>query len=211
AWCRATERDSSFIIFHCGTFERIAFRHRASGTLFVSDLFEVAKCKDPAYAHIQIGLMIAIFEDIRDRTRQLIGKEAEEKPKKRKRRDFPDQSNKRPRTRASTALERLRKLEYEQNFKAVCEGLADRDLGLLRIQHGAYNSPTPSSFLRVGTGSTSSKTTYEPREYFRITLTSAIAWGKTGEAHGATIELLEQNGKVTSFPHAVVKLAFSTV
>ncbi|KAG6807381.1 hypothetical protein H0H92_007785 [Tricholoma furcatifolium] len=76
------------------------------GTLFVSDFFEVAKCKDPAYAHIQIGLMIAIFEDIRDRTRQLVMKEAEEKPKKRKRRDS-DQSNRRPRTRASMALERL--------------------------------------------------------------------------------------------------------
>ncbi|KAG6828725.1 hypothetical protein H0H87_001069 [Tephrocybe sp. NHM501043] len=212
AWSRAVERDSSFIVFHCGKFERIAFRHRGSQTLFISDLIDVAQCKDPAYAHIQIGLFISIIDDIRDRTRQLLSQEAEVKPVKRKRRNQPFESDKRPKTRRSTALEEARKLEYTRNFKAVCNGLIGRNLALLCIQHGPFNSSVPSSLLRITSETKGTpKPNYEPHEYFRMTITSEIAFGTTGDAHTAMIDLLESDGKIISYPDVVVKLAFTSV
>lgn len=96
--------------------------------------------------------------------------------------------------------------------KAVCDGLADRDLALLRIQHGPYNSPAPSTFLRVkDSGSVILKDNYEPLEYFRITVTSEIARGSTGDAHAAMIDFLGANGKTLSFPNIVVKFSFAAV
>ncbi|KAG6910058.1 hypothetical protein DXG01_013504 [Tephrocybe rancida] len=206
AWTRAVKSDSSYIIFHCGTFERIAFRHRASQTLFVSDPIDVQRCRDPAYGHIQIGLYMSIVDDVRDRTVQIISQEANSKATKRKREAPIPESNKRPRTRATTTLEEARRLEYQRNFK-----LCPRTLALLRIQHGPYNSPAPSSFLRIDDGEASHKSTYRPGEYFRITITSEIAYGATGDAHRATIDLLGPDGRVVTFPDAVVKLAFNPV
>ncbi|KAG6817135.1 hypothetical protein H0H87_012326 [Tephrocybe sp. NHM501043] len=211
AWAQAVENDSTYIIFHCGAFERIAFRHRASQTLFFSDSIDIARCKDPGYGHIQIGLYMAILADARDRTLQIISEENKNTPAKRKREAREQESNKRPRTRAAIAAENMRKLDYERNFKAVFETLTDRNLALLRIQHGPYNSPAPSSLLRVVDGAVSPKSDYKPHEYFRITLTSTIACGTTGDAHRATIDLLGLDGKTLSLPDVVAKLAFTVV
>ncbi|KNZ75774.1 hypothetical protein J132_01619 [Termitomyces sp. J132] len=212
AWTRAVERDSSFIVLHCGTFERIAFRHRSSQTLILSDLIDVTNCKDPAYAHLQIGLIISIIDDIRDRTRQIIAQEGKSKSAKRKGRALCSENNKRPRTRRSVALEEARKLDYGRGLKSACDGIADRDLALLRIQYGPYNSPAPSSLLRIkDTGIGVPKKSFEPHEYFRVTITSEIAHGSTGNAHAATIDFLEQNGKTVSFSNVVVKFAFAAV
>ncbi|KAG6874895.1 hypothetical protein C0992_006065 [Termitomyces sp. T32_za158] len=211
AWTRAVERDSSFIVFHCGTFERIAFRHRSSQTLILSDLIDVIHCKDPAYAHIHLGLFISIIDDIRDRTCQLIAKEVKSKPAKRKGVALFSERKKHPRTRRSVALEEMQKLDYEHNLKAVWDGLAGRDLALLRIQHGPYNSPAPSAFLRVKDSGTMVKHNYEPLEYFRITVTSEIARGSTGDVHAAMIDLIGINGKTVSFPNIVVKFAFGAI
>ncbi|KAG6878278.1 hypothetical protein C0993_009636 [Termitomyces sp. T159_Od127] len=210
AWTRAVEKDSSFLILHCGTFERIAFRHRSSQTLFVSDLIDVAGCKNPAYGHIQIGLFLSIIEDVRDRTEQVSG-EAEAKHTKFKRTSASLEHNKRPRTRQSIAAEDARILMFQRNFRAVCDGLADRNLALLRIQHGPYNSPTPSSFLRITEANTAYKANFKPDQYFHITLTSEIAYGATGDSHAATIEFLGSNNKPLSFDNVVVKLAFTDV
>ncbi|KAG5351929.1 hypothetical protein C0989_004476 [Termitomyces sp. Mn162] len=212
AWTRAVERDSSFIVFHCGTFERIGFRHRSSQTLILSDLIDVTNCKDPAYAHLQTGLFISIINDIRDRTRQVIAQEAKSKPAKRKGRVLFSENNKRPRTRRSVALEEARNLAYKQSLKVVCDGIADRDLAMLHIQHGPYNSPAPSSFLRIkDMGMVMPKKKYEPHEYFRVTITSEIAHGSTGDTHAATIDFLESSGKIVSFCNIVVKFAFASV
>ncbi|KAG6910046.1 hypothetical protein DXG01_013492 [Tephrocybe rancida] len=208
AWTRAVERDSTFIVLHCGSSERIAFRHRASQTLFVSDMIQPRHCKEPAYGHMHIGLYISIINDLRDRTRQIISQEADLKPTKRKRGVQPPESNKRPRTRGRAAAEEALKLDHQRNFKAVCDGLADRDLALLRIQHGPYNSPVPSSFVRVDDARVTTKSDYKPHEYFCITITSEIASGSTGDAHAANIELPEHEGQTFSISDAVVKLAF---
>lgn len=83
----------------------------------MSDLIDVTRCKDPAYAHIHLGLFISIIDDIRDRTRQLIAEEVKSKPAKRKGVALLSDNNKRPRTRRSVALEETRKLDYKRSLK----------------------------------------------------------------------------------------------
>ncbi|KAG6887603.1 hypothetical protein C0995_014082 [Termitomyces sp. Mi166 len=183
---------------------------------------------DPAYARIQLGLFISMIDDIRDPTRQDIAQEAHSKPAKRKGIVLLSENNKHPRTRRSVALEEARRSDYEQGLKLrphtlecsmseesqqkdVCDGITNRDMVLLRIQHGPHNSPAPSSLLRVkDTGTIVPKKNYEPHEYFRITITAEIAHGSTGDAHAATIDFLGPNGKTISFFN-VVKLAFAPV
>ncbi|KAG6894454.1 hypothetical protein C0992_006037, partial [Termitomyces sp. T32_za158] len=170
------------------------------------------KKTDPAYSHIHLGLFISMIDDIRDRTRQLIAQEAKSKPGKRKGLVLLSEDSKRPRTRQSVAREEAQKSDYEQGLKAVCVGLVDRDLALLRIQHGPYNSPAPSSLLRVKDSRTiAPRKEYQPHEYFRVIVTSELARGSTGDAHAATIDFLDTNGETVSFPNIVVKFAFADV
>ncbi|KAG6887268.1 hypothetical protein C0992_013063 [Termitomyces sp. T32_za158] len=181
-------------------------------TLILSDLIDCTHCKDPAYTHIHLGLFISMIDDIRDRTRQLIAQEAKSKPGKRKGLVLLSEDSKRPRTRQSVAREEAQKSDYEQGLKAVCAGIVDRDLALLRIQHGPYNSSAPSSLLRVhDSRSIAPRKEYQPHEYFRVTVTSELARGSTGDAHAATIDFLKTNGETVSFPNIVVKFAFAAV
>ncbi|KAG6808027.1 hypothetical protein H0H92_005642 [Tricholoma furcatifolium] len=210
AWARAVERDSTFIVFHCGTFERIGFRHRASQTLFLSDLIEPTKCMNPTYGHLHVGLFIAILKDSLDRVRQLTagGSKKASMPRKRKREtQHTLNSNKRPRTRAAVAEETEKRYKYAKIFKAVSNEIKSRNLALLRIHHRHFNSFSSSSFLRVGAKPVS-RLRYEPRRYFRLLLASKLEEGATADAHNATIEVLAPNGEVLSLSNVVVKIAF---
>ena len=63
--------DTTFIIFHCGKYERIGVRHRATGTLFLSNLIDVHSCRDPGYGKIQAGLYLLIIKDAMERAHVL--------------------------------------------------------------------------------------------------------------------------------------------
>ena len=63
--------DVTFIIFHCGSYERIGFRHRDSQTLFLSDLIDVPGGSDPAYGKLQVGVYMVVLRDVLDRIRQI--------------------------------------------------------------------------------------------------------------------------------------------
>src|SRR6266550_7376382 len=63
--------DTTFIIFHCGKYERIGVRHRATGTLFLSNLIYVHSCRNPGYGKIQAGLYLLIIKDAMERARVL--------------------------------------------------------------------------------------------------------------------------------------------
>ncbi|KAG5642164.1 hypothetical protein DXG03_003548 [Asterophora parasitica] len=76
AWTRAVEEDSSFAVFHCGNFERIAYRHRSSQTFFISELIDVANFDNPPYGELHVGLYMAILADVFDRTQQLVQADA---------------------------------------------------------------------------------------------------------------------------------------
>ncbi|GLB43209.1 hypothetical protein LshimejAT787_1301100 [Lyophyllum shimeji] len=210
AWTRAVERDASFIVLHSGNFERIAFRHRSTQTLFISDLIDVTLCKNPAYGKLHIGLFMSIIEDVLDRTRQLVQFDMEtesRQPKKRKREVQASDTRKRPKTRASVAREATQQMEQRKNFKIVSEEVANRPLALLRIQEHPFNSPAPASFLPAGLPRAARKAVYTSHEYIYLTLTSKIGGGATGDVHAAAIELYA-DGTAYSLSDVVVKLAF---
>ncbi|KAG6807906.1 hypothetical protein H0H92_006025 [Tricholoma furcatifolium] len=216
AWARAVERDSMFIVFHCGTFERIGFRHRASQTLFISDLIEPTKCKHPRYGRLHVGLFIAILKDSLDRSRQLTAMSPEKTSLSRKRKremQLEQKIIKRPRTRAAIAEETERRHKHARTFQAASEEIKSRNLALLRIHnsHLNLNSFSSSLFLRAGTKPPPGPGDYQSHQHFRLHLTSKLEEGATRDAHNATIELLASNGEVLSLPNIVVKIAFEKV
>ena len=99
--------DTTFIIFHCGKYERIGVRHRGTGTLFLSNLIDVHGCRDPGYGKIQVGLYLLIIRDAMERAHvfrnlMLVPSIAEGKTKPES--DGSQQTKKRPKTRSMTTL-----------------------------------------------------------------------------------------------------------
>ena len=99
--------DTTFIVFHCGTYERIGVRHRETGTLFLSDLIDVHSCRDPGYGKIQTGLYLLIIKDAMERARVFRKLIPEPSVSEKKSQVEPDKSQKvkkRPQTRSVTTL-----------------------------------------------------------------------------------------------------------
>ncbi|KAF5386089.1 hypothetical protein D9615_002184 [Tricholomella constricta] len=215
AWACAVERDSSFIVFHCGNFERIAFRHRSSQTLFISELIDVTRCKNPGYGEIHTTLFMAIIEDVLDRTRQLVQSEMETKPRnnsgKRKRgAPPPSEGHKRPKTRARLALEAAQVVEHRKKLAVVAEAIAERPLAVLRIHDRHFNSPVPASLLRIDRQATMDDSVFDSKKYFLLTITSKLGAGATGDVHSASLKFQASTGETVLFSDAVVKLAFDS-
>ncbi|KAF9464919.1 hypothetical protein BDZ94DRAFT_1307629 [Collybia nuda] len=188
AWLRAVYRDSTFIIFHCGTLERIALRHRGTQTLYISDLIDVAHCKNPGYGKLHIGLYMAIMYDVLDRTQQRPEEEPITLNRKRRRGDSPsDLKSKRPRTMGLVEKLEVDELEHEKTCSYFESGATHCNLLLLRMQYGVYNSPSPSYFLRSG----------------RLQSDNTVPLGLV---HEATLKYLADGGKVCSMS-VVVKFS----
>ncbi|KAG6834574.1 hypothetical protein H0H93_008844 [Arthromyces matolae] len=120
AWARAVEKDATFIVLHCGTYERIAIRHRSSQTLFLSDLINVTQCSDPAYGAIHVGLFISILSDVLDRVAQ-IEEHANQTSKKRRRSALSTiEPRKRPRTRTTVTSEATRIITEQKQLQVPC-------------------------------------------------------------------------------------------
>lgn len=206
AWARSVEHDTTYIVFYCGNFERIGFRHRKSQTLFLSDLIHVPQCKNPAYGKIHIGLYLSIMQDAIDRAEQHCKRDEELQSTNRKRRRATAiaPSHKRYKTRAMVLKARREAEECQKNCQVVKQEAEDRSLALLELRYGIYNSPAPASFIRLNRGC---KATYAPHEYLSLVLTSRIAAGATGVAHEAYMELLASDGTNRRLD-VVVKLAF---
>ncbi len=87
-----------------------------------------------------------------------------------------------------------------------------RNLALLRLKYGVFNSSAPTILHRIGHSAESqSRPTieerkYGPGDYFHLTLTSEIAEGATGKVHDAKIEVQASDGRVYGC-EAVVKVA----
>lgn len=73
-------RDTTLVVFHCGTLERIGIRHRQTQTLYLSDVIDVHACKDPAYGKLHVGLYLAALEDALDRVKQQLSAEEQRDP-----------------------------------------------------------------------------------------------------------------------------------
>lgn len=105
-------------------------------------------------------------------------------------------------------------------YQIVLSEAARRNLALLRLEYGVYNSPTPAALYRVGPATIHGsafegtylfgdkrKRKYSPADYFRITLTSdVIEEGATGRVHHAKVEVQADNGHIYGYT-AVAKIA----
>ncbi|KIM39090.1 hypothetical protein M413DRAFT_29658 [Hebeloma cylindrosporum] len=220
AWARAVENDATFIIFHCGVRERIGIRHRESQTLYLSELMDTTACKDPSYGAIQIGLHLAIIQDALQRQKQRFCH------------DPSSSSTKRPAEDGHASIPESKRQKVENKIEGTNEGgndqsdleqvhsiLSSRALALLSLNYGAYHSPTPSSFIRVGPSCVrgyhdqpfkepSRRATYNPSQYFSLTLSEPIGSGAVGVVHRATAEIQLESGLKVQHSLAV-KLVFS--
>jgi hypothetical protein len=61
AWAQGVQTRSTFFVIHSGNYEYICIRHRATQTLYVSDILHVPFV--PGYMKLQIGLYIAGLDD----------------------------------------------------------------------------------------------------------------------------------------------------
>ena len=115
--------DTTLIIFHCGNYERIGFRHRGSQTLFLSDLIDVSGGSDPAYGKLQVGVYMVILRDVLDRIRQIKAstnlKTLATKGKRTRDSKGANSQSKRPKTRSTTAIESKAK-ESVEDMASVC-------------------------------------------------------------------------------------------
>ncbi|KAJ3515661.1 hypothetical protein NLJ89_g1615 [Agrocybe chaxingu] len=69
-WAEAVLNDATFIIFTSGNLEFIGIRHRATQTLFLSSLNEVATNKETPYGLLHTALILRGYEDARERALQ---------------------------------------------------------------------------------------------------------------------------------------------
>ena len=104
-------------------------------------------------------------------------------------------------------------------YQIVLRETAGRDLALLRLEYGVFNSPSPAALYRIGAatitdvvrGELSSRNMrqqkYTSAHYFCITLTSdVIAEGATGRVHTAKVEVKTSDGRVYGYV-AAAKIA----
>ncbi|KAG6847111.1 hypothetical protein H0H93_010055, partial [Arthromyces matolae] len=199
AWGQSVNDDTTFMIFRCGNYERIGFRHRESQTLFMSSLIDIPNC-NPTYNRIHTGLYISIIQDALDRlTQERSASEA--KPRKRKRkRDSCDAGV--PSRLYKTRSRALKDVEEAHNFELLKQQVLARPLALITLRFGNYNSIAPGAFLRSGASKHSS---YGPDEYISLVLTSKIGYGAIGTIYLAHMELLvESRARSTT---VVVKVA----
>src|SRR6266550_3713517 len=70
AWTHAVQVDGSVIVLHSGNQEIVCLRRRRSQTLYVSDIIEPSKCKNPGYGKLHVGIYVAAIQDMMDRRRQ---------------------------------------------------------------------------------------------------------------------------------------------
>jgi hypothetical protein len=60
----------SIIVIQSGNYECIGIRHRATQTLYISDLIKPHACKEPSYGKLHVGVYIAAVKDAIDRAKQ---------------------------------------------------------------------------------------------------------------------------------------------
>ncbi|KAJ6606932.1 hypothetical protein B0H10DRAFT_577049 [Mycena sp. CBHHK59/15] len=219
-WNQSVRDDTTLIVFSNGNYERIGVRHRATQTLYLSDLIDVTECKDPAYGKLHIGLYMSAFRDAVDRWTQL--QDMEESPT-----DKATPANTHAQKRGAEIAEpdtpskrrRPSPPAGDEGPDRVFAETASRHLALVRISHGIYESTVPAAFSRsrpslLGTYTGPEtvprlKQTYLPAEYFTLVLTSEAGEGAVGIVHGATIEVMTEEGELLT-QDVVVKLAFSS-
>lgn len=92
-----------------------------------------------------------------------------------------------------------------------------RNIALVRVKYGEYNSPTPAPFQRTGRSLAPPtepirlprmKRQYSLIETLTLVMYSELASGSTGILHRARLEVMADNGSLLT-KDVVVKMAFS--
>ena len=132
--------DSTFIIFHCGKYERIGMRHRETGTLFLSDLIDVHSCRDPGYGKIQTGLYLLIIRDAMERARVFRKMGHGSLAPEEKAQAEPDgrQMKKRPKTRSVTTLAEKEKVVRVSKYILSLE-MTSNTVDLPRVRYATLS------------------------------------------------------------------------
>ncbi|KAJ3515650.1 hypothetical protein NLJ89_g1626 [Agrocybe chaxingu] len=221
AWSRAVQTDSTFIIFHCGRYERIGIRHRKTQTLYLSELVDTVLSSDPTYRALHIGLYLAIVKDLLDRKTSPPVESALEDGAKRRRGSRPEDGIQRKRQKLNSETTEGRNLPGASKIgdADLAEEVESRMLALIYLNYGCYCSPVPSSFHRVTpscsfTSSTESfklpkrKGAYKPSQYFTLLLRQPLAGGAVGVGHPAEAVFESTSRGSVRNDNLVVKLAF---
>ncbi|PPQ97039.1 hypothetical protein CVT26_001297 [Gymnopilus dilepis] len=214
AWTKAAVHDATFIILHCGRYERIGFRHRGSQTLYLSGVIDTINCKNPSYRKLHIGLHTAIVKDALCRMNQADMRV--HAGTKRSASDLDDAEKSPNKRRKYSPLAEAERLE-------LAKEISRRKLALVSLDYGTFCSPAPSSFVRIGTTCVHglaprvitmadrqypTRRRFETHEYFRLILKEPLGHGAVGVAHPALLELTAESGEVLT-QDLVLKLAFS--
>ncbi|KAF7309356.1 Protein kinase domain-containing protein [Mycena indigotica] len=212
AWARATENNSSLIVFNCGNYERICVRHRETQTLFISPVFDVTACKDPGYIQLQVGTYTAMTLDAIARAKEAKRTPAPIRRSPRKRRN-PDPTDSRAKKRQKMSIK-----TREKPLPPIAIA-SQRDMMFLTLQYGIHCSPAPASFIRAAQCLVHAtkrkpnykppiKRSYKPEEYFELLLTSQIGDGATGVVHSANLRVVTKAGSALTHDNLVLKIAF---
>ncbi|KAF7299256.1 Protein kinase domain-containing protein [Mycena indigotica] len=215
AWAKAAETDSTMIVFNCGKHERIGIRHRATQTLYLSEVYDTTECENPEYIKLHVGIHLAQVFDAVARAKAAT-----------KHTESRRSSRKRPNTEYAAgplpSSKRFKQSPKKTSLQQLPMELASqRDLMLLHMQYGIYHSPAPASFIRatpclVHKTKTKRKEgysapirrSYEVYECLEVVLASQIGKGATGTAHEATARLTTKDGQTLIEKNLIVKLAF---
>ena len=218
------ESDATLIVFNCGNYERIGFRHRGSQTLFLSNLINVSAGSN--YGQIQIGLYMTILRDALDRMHLIKGASTNDKSKKKQSRYADaDREYERPRTRLTTFREQQSEdtqsvmhifhapfnvpliLVLDSASRSWSQEPGTAPVKIWSVQlFGPYYSASDRTFGRKSIAPYYRGAKIWPGDYFHLTLTSEIAEGATGKVHDAKIEVQASDGRVYGC-EAVVKVA----
>ncbi|KAJ4466236.1 hypothetical protein J3R30DRAFT_2280291 [Lentinula aciculospora] len=211
AWARAVDIDATFIVFHRGTTEIICIRHRASQTLFISDIIETSA---NYYGKLQTALYAAILKDRAER--QEIW-ERDHPPTAKvtagKKRSFnhveSDNSGRMRKRRRSNSVGAdpiKNTLRSPLTLKERCEKL---ELAIVSLNYSWQRSIIPSLFIRRKfegrefLAPLSVQPVYPLASCLRIDVKSWIGRGTSGDAHRGTLYICSDEKQ---FEEVVVKV-----
>ncbi|KAM6493938.1 hypothetical protein JOM56_010299 [Amanita muscaria] len=183
AWAQATRVDGSIIVLQSGNHEFIGIRHRTTQTLYISDLIKPHACKEPSYGRFHVGIYIAGIRDALDRERQRDARPPGGG-------NGPSGSGGDKQDGPSGGGDHKDESGGSKNTLELASG---RNVILLYLQYGIYDSSAPSTFVRSGpTGhstplpSQETVRNYQLEECLTIVLKSEIA---TGQVLRGTLEV----------------------
>ncbi|KAF8909227.1 hypothetical protein CPB85DRAFT_1562553 [Mucidula mucida] len=171
AWANAVHLDCTFIIFDCGTALRVGIRHRATQTLFLSELVDLVTSETPTSGKLFAGLHLAATHDALKRLPLL-----------------KNGSNKRARETEQYHLpyKRRRTIKSQENAEVKTQQHVQKsEVIALYFRHG-HDSPAPvllsSDPLEVP------RPIYRPKDYIKLLLDERLGAGATGVVLAAFIE-----------------------